>query len=351
MHFATARDSRPGIFATIAICALAGLALMLGQVAPAAASTGADTSASSTSSASGQAKRGKASKSAARKRALRRQRARQRRLSRIRRTGRSRNTRLSSNVALSHRRKKAAAGDSSGVIDAGFENGLDNWNTAGVGTTIPAVTSDLVRSGAGAGRFVLTGAQERSELILGGNGGGSANDTIRFYEGAEAYYAFSFYIESMVYGKPGGHNLIMQLKGDDDGSPNFALQLWNYEGDDGESGGRGLWSHSEAMDGDRYLAPAAEHQWHDVVVHFKASGSNAGFYEVYLDGRWWPMDARHGKPRVGRVLMARGRDAADVALITSFGRHRLTKFTVVTDEVQPATPPSIGMPAPLALSA
>lgn len=59
----------------------------------------------------------------------------------------------------------------------------------------------------------------------------------------------------------------------------------------------------------------------------------SAFYEVYLDGRWWPMDARHGKPRIGRVLMARGRDAADVALITSFGRHKLTKFTVVTEPV------------------
>lgn len=71
----------------------------------------------------------------------------------------------------------------------------------------------------------------------------------------------------------------------------------------------------------------------------------SAFYEVYLDGRWWPMDARHGKARIGRVLMARGRDATDVALITSFGRHRLTKFTVVTDLI-PETPQH-----PLALSA
>jgi transglutaminase-like putative cysteine protease len=71
----------------------------------------------------------------------------------------------------------------------------------------------------------------------------------------------------------------------------------------------------------------------------------SAFYEVYLDGRWWPMDARHGKARIGRVLMARGRDATDVALITSFGRHRLTKFTVVTDLI-PETPT-----LPLALSA
>lgn len=77
----------------------------------------------------------------------------------------------------------------------------------------------------------------------------------------------------------------------------------------------------------------------------------SAFYEVYLDGRWWPMDARHGKARVGRVLMGRGRDAADVALITTFGRHKLTKFTVVTDALAPAA--TIG-PVPervLALSA
>lgn len=80
----------------------------------------------------------------------------------------------------------------------------------------------------------------------------------------------------------------------------------------------------------------------------------SAFYEVYLDGQWWPMDARHGKARIGRVLMARGRDAADVALVTSFGRHRLTKFTVVTDEILPdplraITPAAPTMP--LALSA
>ena len=79
----------------------------------------------------------------------------------------------------------------------------------------------------------------------------------------------------------------------------------------------------------------------------------SAFYEVYLDGRWWPMDARHGKARVGRVLMARGRDATDVALVTSFGRHRLTKFTVVTDEISTqAAPAAAAAPhLPLALGA
>jgi transglutaminase-like putative cysteine protease len=60
----------------------------------------------------------------------------------------------------------------------------------------------------------------------------------------------------------------------------------------------------------------------------------SAWFEVYLDGRWWTADARHNHPRIGRVLMATGRDAADVAITTSFGRTDLTKFTVVTDEVQ-----------------
>jgi transglutaminase-like putative cysteine protease len=74
----------------------------------------------------------------------------------------------------------------------------------------------------------------------------------------------------------------------------------------------------------------------------------SAFYEVYLGGRWWPMDARHGRARVGRVLMARGRDAADVALVTSFGRHKLTKFSVIT-EIAGTSP--LPMPAPPALLA
>lgn len=77
----------------------------------------------------------------------------------------------------------------------------------------------------------------------------------------------------------------------------------------------------------------------------------SAFYEIYLGGRWWPMDARHGRARVGRVLMARGRDATDVALVTSFGRHKLTKFTVVTEPAGPVTLPMPVAAQPLALSA
>ncbi|HYO08141.1 MAG TPA: transglutaminase family protein [Tepidisphaeraceae bacterium] len=59
----------------------------------------------------------------------------------------------------------------------------------------------------------------------------------------------------------------------------------------------------------------------------------SAWMEVYLGGRWWTLDARHNTPRIGRVLMARGRDATDVALTTSFGAAKLEKFLVHMDEV------------------
>ncbi len=59
----------------------------------------------------------------------------------------------------------------------------------------------------------------------------------------------------------------------------------------------------------------------------------AAWLEVYLGGAWRTVDARHNEPRIGRLLMARGRDATDVALTTSFGVANLTGFTVWTDEV------------------
>jgi len=62
----------------------------------------------------------------------------------------------------------------------------------------------------------------------------------------------------------------------------------------------------------------------------------SGWFEVYLSGRWYTFDARHNFPRIGRILMATGRDAADVALTTSFGRMALTKFLVISDEIVPA---------------
>jgi transglutaminase-like putative cysteine protease len=68
----------------------------------------------------------------------------------------------------------------------------------------------------------------------------------------------------------------------------------------------------------------------------------SAWLEVYLGGQWWTFDARHNVPRIGRVLMARGRDAVDVALTTSFGPTTLEKFLVWTDEVKETPRPLLG---------
>lgn len=60
----------------------------------------------------------------------------------------------------------------------------------------------------------------------------------------------------------------------------------------------------------------------------------SAWFEVYLSGRWHTFDARHNKPRIGRIVMARGRDAADVALTNAFGFNTLKSFRVWTDEVR-----------------
>ncbi len=64
----------------------------------------------------------------------------------------------------------------------------------------------------------------------------------------------------------------------------------------------------------------------------------SGWYEVYLSGKWYTFDARHNKPRIGRILMGTGRDAADVAISTTFGRMDLKKFLIVSDEVVEGAP-------------
>jgi transglutaminase-like putative cysteine protease len=58
----------------------------------------------------------------------------------------------------------------------------------------------------------------------------------------------------------------------------------------------------------------------------------SAWFEAYLEDRWWTFDARHNAPRIGRVLIATGRDAADVAITTSFGSSCLKKFEIVTHE-------------------
>lgn len=74
----------------------------------------------------------------------------------------------------------------------------------------------------------------------------------------------------------------------------------------------------------------------------------SAWFEVYLDGpsgpRWYTFDARHNRPRIGRIVMARGRDATDCALTTSFGAAILARFDVHTDEV-PGTAESLAQAA------
>jgi transglutaminase-like putative cysteine protease len=66
----------------------------------------------------------------------------------------------------------------------------------------------------------------------------------------------------------------------------------------------------------------------------------SAWFEVFLGGRWYTFDARHNTPRIGRVLLARGRDAADVAISTTFGPNVLKKFVVHTDEIREDAAPA-----------
>ena len=59
----------------------------------------------------------------------------------------------------------------------------------------------------------------------------------------------------------------------------------------------------------------------------------SAWFEAFIGGQWYTFDARHNIPRVGRVLIARGRDAADVAISTTFGETSLKSFSVTTSEV------------------
>lgn len=64
------------------------------------------------------------------------------------------------------------------------------------------------------------------------------------------------------------------------------------------------------------------------------------WFEVFLGGRWFTLDARHNMPRIGRIVVARGRDATDVPLVHTFGPHELTSFTVWTEEYDAPVPQS-----------
>jgi transglutaminase-like putative cysteine protease len=73
----------------------------------------------------------------------------------------------------------------------------------------------------------------------------------------------------------------------------------------------------------------------DIRSPYSGPGDYSAWYQVYLGGRWWTMDARHNVPRIGRILMATGRDATDVALTTSFGIAELKYFYVESNEMLP----------------
>jgi transglutaminase-like putative cysteine protease len=74
----------------------------------------------------------------------------------------------------------------------------------------------------------------------------------------------------------------------------------------------------------------------DIDVPDSGPGDFCASFEVYLDGEWHTCDARYNVPRIGRVLMVRGPDAAQVAMITSFGSYKLVSFRVWCDEVTTA---------------
>jgi transglutaminase-like putative cysteine protease len=67
----------------------------------------------------------------------------------------------------------------------------------------------------------------------------------------------------------------------------------------------------------------------------------SAWFEVYIGGRWYTFDARHNIPRIGRIVIARGRDAADVAISTTFGANTLKRFEVRTDVVGDESAPAI----------
>ncbi len=72
----------------------------------------------------------------------------------------------------------------------------------------------------------------------------------------------------------------------------------------------------------------------DIGVPFDPSPMDFNaWFEAYLGGQWYTFDARHNMPRIGRILVSRGRDAKDTAMTTSFGNALLKKFTVWTEEV------------------
>lgn len=58
----------------------------------------------------------------------------------------------------------------------------------------------------------------------------------------------------------------------------------------------------------------------------------AGWFEAFLGGQWYTFDPRNNDARFGRILIAQGRDAVDVAISTTFGPNKLSSFTVIYEQ-------------------
>jgi transglutaminase-like putative cysteine protease len=67
----------------------------------------------------------------------------------------------------------------------------------------------------------------------------------------------------------------------------------------------------------------------------------AAWFEAYIGGHWYTFDPRNNEPRIGRVLIARGRDAVDVAIATTFGPNTLESFTIWADEIAENVPAAV----------
>lgn len=81
----------------------------------------------------------------------------------------------------------------------------------------------------------------------------------------------------------------------------------------------------------RHSKPPSASRWSRECPFLKIDFS--AWFEAYLGGIWYAFNPRNNVPRIGRVLMARGRDAADAALTTTFGVNQLESFKVGTDDV------------------
>jgi len=86
--------------------------------------------------------------------------------------------------------------------------------------------------------------------------------------------------------------------------------------------------------------------WRDM-----GAGDFCAWTEIWLGGRWYTFDARYNAPRIGRIIMVRGRDAADVPMLTSFGPTRLESFQVSCEEVPDPQPSRVMAPPPRGVAA